>query len=532
MSNSAFRTFSNLLARPLDAQAIGDALKSVAGQLLPGSRFWLWKLDAPAAFPPFLTGDSLHFGEQRFIDFDQETIDAPWTDTMRSSGITSMVPLVFLGQMVDCLLVAGPRELTINDALVDIATLAAAALLAASPPGDDEAEEMRIAQSIQRRLLPQELPALSGWQFGAHYQPARVVGGDLYDFIALPGDLIGIVVGDASDKGIPAALMMATARTLLRAAAQRLLMPGRVLAWVNDALAEQSLPGVFVTCFFAILDPVTARLRYANAGQSPPIVSSDNGSFELRLRGWPLGLMPGAIYDEAETTLAQGATLLCFSDGLLEARNAEGELLGTTRLLEMVAAAAADPDVIGSVLNRLEAFTGPDREAEDDLTIILLKRDAEQIASISEPEPQALLAFNVPSEEGVERMAAERIDEAVDGVGLSDRQRARLKTAVAETVMNAAEHGNRYRPDLMVQVQLEITKGDAVVRIIDHGQGMDALDATEPDLEAKLSGTEPSRGWGRYLIEQLVDRVESVRDERGHVVELVVHLPESPIHNG
>src|SRR6476469_6887578 len=116
MSNSAFRTFSNLLARPLDAQAIGDALKSVAGQLLPGSRFWLWKLDAPAAFPPFLTGDSLHFGEQRFIDFDQETIDAPWTDTMRSSGITSMVPLVFLGQMVDCLLVAGPRELTINDA--------------------------------------------------------------------------------------------------------------------------------------------------------------------------------------------------------------------------------------------------------------------------------------------------------------------------------------------------------------------------------------------------------------------------------
>jgi anti-sigma regulatory factor (Ser/Thr protein kinase) len=198
----------------------------------------------------------------------------------------------------------------------------------------------------------------------------------------------------------------------------------------------------------------------------------------------------------------------------------------------MVAAAAADPDLIGSVLNRLEAFTGPDREAEDDLTIILLKRDAGQIAAISGPESKSRADFCVPSEEGIERMAAERIDAALEGIGLSDRQRARLKTAVAETVMNAAEHGNRYRPDVSVRVQLEIDKGDAIVRIIDQGPGMEAIDARKLDLEAKLSGTDPSRGWGRYLIEQLVDRVESARDERGHVVELVVHLPESPIVNG
>ena len=218
MSNSVFRAFSDLLAHPLDAQAIGDELKSVAGQLLPGSSFWLWKLDAPAAFPPFPTGDPLRFREHRVIDLVQTVVDTPGIEVMRSSGITSMVPLFFLGQMVDCLLIVGPREPTMNDTLVDIATIAAAALLAASLPGDEEAEELRIAQSIQRGLLPQEFPTLSGWQFGAHYQPARVLGGDLYDFITLPGDLVGIVVGDASDKGIGAALMMATARSLLRAA--------------------------------------------------------------------------------------------------------------------------------------------------------------------------------------------------------------------------------------------------------------------------------------------------------------------------
>src|SRR4051812_48149811 len=110
MSNSAFRTFCNLLARPLDVQEIGDALKAAAGQLLPASSFSLWKLDAPAAFPPFLTGDTLILREHRVIDLMQSMIDTPGIDVMQSSGMTLMVPLVFLGEVVDCLLVAGPRE--------------------------------------------------------------------------------------------------------------------------------------------------------------------------------------------------------------------------------------------------------------------------------------------------------------------------------------------------------------------------------------------------------------------------------------
>ena len=129
---------------------------------------------------------------------------------------------------------------------------------------------MRIAQAIQRSLLPESLPTPPGWQFGAHYQPAQVVGGDLYDVIPLPNDLLGIVLGDVSDKSVPAALMMAATRTLLHATAQRIVLPGQVLARVNDALCTQVPPGVFVTCFFAILDPGTGRLRFANAGQCAP----------------------------------------------------------------------------------------------------------------------------------------------------------------------------------------------------------------------------------------------------------------------
>src|SRR5918911_1913043 len=138
-------------------------------------------------------------------------------------------------------------------------------------------QELRLARSIQQASLPKEVPTLEGWQISPYYQPAREVGGDFYDFFELPDGRLGIVVGDATGKGVPAALVMASTRSMLRAVAQASnYSPGEVLRRVNDPLVIDIPPNMFITCFYCILDPVSERLRYANAGHDLPFLHRRN----------------------------------------------------------------------------------------------------------------------------------------------------------------------------------------------------------------------------------------------------------------
>lgn len=150
-------------------------------------------------------------------------------------------------------------------------------------------QEMRLARSIQQASLPKEVPEPEGWQISPFYQPAREVGGDFYDFLELKDGQLGLVVGDATGKGVPAALVMASARSMLRAVAQALgsTSPGNVLARVNDALVTDIPTNMFVTCFYAVLDAETGHLVYANAGHDMPYVHRNDGAEELRARGCP-----------------------------------------------------------------------------------------------------------------------------------------------------------------------------------------------------------------------------------------------------
>src|ERR671920_415137 len=148
-------------------------------------------------------------------------------------------------------------------------------------------QELSVARRIQQASLPNVVPELEGWQISPYYQPAREVGGDFYDFHPLSDGRLGLVVGDATGKGVPAALVMASARSMLRAVAQVLdsPSPGEVLAQVNETLLARIPQNMFVTCFYAILDPARATLRYANAGHDPPYLRRSNDSAEeLRAR--------------------------------------------------------------------------------------------------------------------------------------------------------------------------------------------------------------------------------------------------------
>jgi steroid delta-isomerase-like uncharacterized protein len=238
-------------------------------------------------------------------------------------------------------------------------------------------QELQVARRIQQELLPEVMPELDGWQVAAYYRPAREVGGDFYDFWELSDGRLGLVVGDATGHGMPAALVMATARGMLRAVAQPLDSPGEVLTRVNDALCPDIPPNTFVTCFYAILDPVEGRLRYANAGQDLPYLRHQGkGAVELRATGMPLGLMPGMGYEEREASLEEGDDILFYSDGLVEAHDARRQMFGLPRLRTLIAAhgTGESEELVNLLLAELERFTGGDWEQEDDITLVSLRR--------------------------------------------------------------------------------------------------------------------------------------------------------------
>jgi serine phosphatase RsbU (regulator of sigma subunit)/predicted ester cyclase len=236
-------------------------------------------------------------------------------------------------------------------------------------------QELRVARSIQQASLPKEVPELEGWQIAPYYQPAREVGGDFYDFFELEEGRLGIVVGDATGKGVPAALVMASARSMLRAVAQALgtFSPGDVLSRVNDALVTDIPPNMFVTCFYGVLDPNSAILSYANAGHDLPYWRHGGDAEELRARGMPLGLMPGMGYEEYETVLEAGESVLFYSDGLVEAHDPKGEMFGFPRLRALVAEHAEERSLGDFLLEELYSFVGEGWEQEDDITLLTLK---------------------------------------------------------------------------------------------------------------------------------------------------------------
>ena len=241
-------------------------------------------------------------------------------------------------------------------------------------------QELEVARSIQQASLPKEVPTLEGWQISPFYRPAREVGGDFYDFHFLSEGRVGLVVGDATGKGVPAALVMSTTLGMLQLAAGALdsSSPGEVLSRVNETLVDRIPPNMFVTCFYAILDPESATLSYANAGHDLPYVLRGSGGEceELRARGMPLGLMPQMSYEEKEIVLQEGDSALFYTDGLVEAHDPQREMFGFPRLQTLVAEHAEGGPLGDVLLEELYSFVGDGWEQEDDITLLTLRRFA------------------------------------------------------------------------------------------------------------------------------------------------------------
>ena len=236
--------------------------------------------------------------------------------------------------------------------------------------------ELQIAKDIQQGFLPVKAPEVEGYTMAGVNLPAKEVGGDFYDYIEFEDGKIGLVIADVAGKGVPAALFVGITKTLLRVKVKRLLDPVEALNEVNTTLLEESDSGMFVTLFFAILDPKKHTLTYVNAGHNPPFLL-DKGEKEVTLleaKGVPISVMEGITLEAKEIPLKENATVFFYTDGVSEAVNGKDEEFGTDRILEtlMREESASADSLLEVIAQEITDFAGS-REQFDDITMMVLQ---------------------------------------------------------------------------------------------------------------------------------------------------------------
>jgi serine phosphatase RsbU (regulator of sigma subunit) len=236
--------------------------------------------------------------------------------------------------------------------------------------------EARLARQVQKTFIPEVLPTRRGWELAARWETARQVGGDFYDIIELAHGRLGMLVADVADKGMPAALFMALTRTLFRAAVSESDSPAQVLRRMNELLLPDTGQGMFVTAVYAVLDPQSGELTYANAGHNPPVWMRAQGSVEKLSRTMiALGVLDSPNVTQRTITIQPGESVLLYTDGLTEAFSPQGEFFGESRLLEIVGATLppSAEGLIAALQSQLLDFVGLEGLA-DDLTMLALRR--------------------------------------------------------------------------------------------------------------------------------------------------------------
>ena len=237
--------------------------------------------------------------------------------------------------------------------------------------------ELDVASKIQQSILPTEFPRHEDYEISANMEPARNVGGDFFDVLRLDRGRVGLAVADVSDKGVPAALFMMSSRTLLKGAAIGTSNPGEVLQEVNELLDAENEAAMFVTVLYAVYDPETGHLTYANGGHNTPLlIHPDGSSDEFPLTGGiALGVAPGLEYEHDSVTVAPGDTVFLYTDGVTEAMNGEGEEFGMDRLRDTFAAARpkSAEEANAAVFAAVSEFAG-DTPQSDDITCMTFHR--------------------------------------------------------------------------------------------------------------------------------------------------------------
>jgi sigma-B regulation protein RsbU (phosphoserine phosphatase) len=353
-------------------------------------------------------------------------------------------------------------------------------------------QEVELAMEVQQSLLPHQVPDLCGYDFAATARPARYVSGDFYDFAGLSSDTCHIVVADIAGKGVPAALLSSAARTLFRAQAKHKTSPAVILNSVNRTLYEDlEHAGTFITTFAARLDASYGQLTYANAGHTEIIWWRDaqQESHTLGATGMPLGVDPAFPVEEAEIVLRPGDIVLFYTDGITEAANADGELFGLERLIDLVAkhSHCASEELLQAIMGAVESFQAG-ASLSDDVTLVVLKAHPR---TISLTYPATL--------EHLSDIVAE-IRRAAEAYG--EEFACQIELAASEIVTNIITHACRERSGDL-RVQLTLSRHSLQIDSYDDGDSFDIGQVAVPEPDEMQEG-----GYGLFVVRQIVDELE------------------------
>lgn len=414
--------------------------------------------------------------------------------------------------------------------------------------------ELRIAHDIQMDLVPKTFPAFperDDMDLFAIIEPAREVGGDFYDFLLLDDDHVFLAIGDVSGKGVPAALFMAVTRSLLRAEVKINRDPGRVLARLNDALAEHNDSCMFVTLFCAVVRLSDGQVHYANAGHNPPLWLRADGRVDWinSPSGVAAGPIPDLDYETGHMALAPGEGLLLYTDGVNEAMDANDREFGNDRLLASMQASLAPKqassqspsqspsrspslppdlqpspplscrDTLNALLAAIRAHTG-EAEQFDDITMLMFRREEPRMPQ-SPSHSSTLTLTNRLSE--LPRLA-QWLETFAQAHGIDTKTLTKLNLALDELVTNIVNYAYPDGETHSFTLEVQRQGNQLEAELIDDGIPFNPLDMPDADTESDIDERQIG-GLGIHFVRQTMDEVQ-YRFERGrNHLRLIKQIP-------
>ena len=368
--------------------------------------------------------------------------------------------------------------------------------------------ELTIAHNIQKALLPQSFPEHADIDLYATQTPARDVGGDLYDYFVHEGCLV-FCIGDVSGKGVPAALLMAVMKSMFRSEAHRADSAAGIVATMNRNLGEEYKGGDFVTMFVGILDLKTGFLDYCNAGHEAPLVAGRPLDVKRNL---PVGALSDWNYEGQQTQLKSGDMLFLYTDGLSEAKNSTGELLGRKRVQQIVSEHAIDTarQLVG-VLEAEERYHAGDAEQNDDITMLAIRWQPNPHVLTFSPSHLTMSA----SMDEIDRLAP-FISHVAEQAAMEGREAKRLRLAVEEAVANIINHGQA----TTITLQATIDDNQLVLTIDDDGQPFNPTGESATDFSVPADERPPG-GLGIMFLHEMTDGLEYQRIDGHNVLRII-----------
>jgi sigma-B regulation protein RsbU (phosphoserine phosphatase) len=385
-------------------------------------------------------------------------------------------------------------------------------------------DELNVGRDIQLGMLPSRKPDIPQFSLEATMRAAREVGGDFYDFFPLGPQEYAFCVADVSDKGVASALFMSVTKALIKARCREDSSTASVVTWVNEEIAVDNESCMFITLFIAVLDTLTGRVRYTNAGHNPPYLRRANGSIEcISDRHGPMvGAMGGIVYGEATLAMGQGDMLVLFTDGVTEAMNRERELYSETRLESLLAGEScrSAESTIVSILESIEEFADG-AEQSDDITLLAVRYDAAPSEA-----PTDKLELRIKNDIAAISEVTDSFKAFSELHGVPTADVARVNLVFDEILSNIIFYGYQDDAEHEIIITLELTGPRLVVTIEDDGIPFNPFAQDSPDTTAPLEEREVG-GLGIHLVQQVMDTATYQRRNDANVVVFSKQLEQA-----